>query len=94
VSIAHAIWQHNAKSPDGRSLNLSAIASAAKLRIATIWTYHHAKARWTADTWIRAMLITGGAELMGDHLVVKLPEGLNLPAAIPNAYKNRRKSDK
>jgi hypothetical protein len=31
---------------------------------------------------------------MGDHLVVKLPEGLNLPAAIPNAYKNRRKSDK
>lgn len=91
MSFAHKIWLFNSKAPEGHSLNLSAIAAAAKLRIATIWTYHHAKARWTADTWIRALLITGGAEIMGDHIVIKIPEGLTLPAKIDNAYKNRRK---
>jgi hypothetical protein len=93
VSLAQTIWRFNSRSYEDRTINLSAIAKAAKLRVATIWTYHHGKARWTADVWIKALLLLGAAEVIGDNIVIKIPEGLDLDKAIGNAYKNRRSHD-
>lgn len=93
MSIAQKIWLYHANQSEGRSVNLSAIAKACKLRVATIWTYHHAKARWTADIWLQALFLLGAAEFIGDNIVIKIPEGITLDGPLATAFKQRRPRD-
>lgn len=78
MSLAQNIWQaaNQARAPLDVTVNLSALARRIRLRVPTIWGYHHGKVAWPADTWLAAMLLTGAAKLQDDVLVIKLPDGI------------------
>ena len=78
MSLAQNIWHaaNQARASLDVTVNLSALARKIRLRVPTIWGYHHGKVAWPADTWLAAMLLTGAAELRDDALVIKLPDGI------------------
>ena len=78
MSFAQNIWQaaNQARSHVSSTVNLSALARKIRLRVPTIWGYHHGKVAWPADTWLAAMLLTGAAEVRENLLIIPLPDGL------------------
>jgi hypothetical protein len=78
VSLAQTIWQaaNRGHASSQSTVNLSAVARRMKLRVPTLWGYHHGKVGWPADTWLAALLLTGAAKVEGGALVVPLPEGV------------------
>lgn len=88
MSITHAIWRNAVESLSGKAVNLSGISQLTGTRIATLWTYHHGRARWTAELWLKSLLILGAARLEGDKLVIDVPEGLDAPLASDRAVRS------
>jgi len=88
MSLTHAIWRHSVDLLGGKTVNLSGISSLTTTRIATLWTYHHGRARWTAEIWLKSLLLLGAAKIEGGKLVIDIPEGLEIPAADDRALRS------
>lgn len=74
VQLAHRIWRHAVRSLGDSTVKLSGLSEAIDVRIATLWTYHHGKARWPADTLIDALISIGGASIVDGKLIIPIPE--------------------
>jgi hypothetical protein len=83
VSLAQTIWQaaNRGHAASQSTVNLSAVARRMRLRVPTLWGYHHGKVAWPADTWLAALLLTGAAKVENGALVVPLPDGAEPPFA-------------
>lgn len=71
-SITHRLWSKAVSKLENKSVNLSKISKLTQVRVATLWTYHHGKARWTADLWLKVMLLTGIAQISENQLIIPL----------------------
>lgn len=65
---------------NGQLINLSKLAGLLGTRVATLWSYHHGKAKWPADLWILTMILTGGARVEGNSITIEVPDEILDPA--------------
>lgn len=87
MSITHAIWRHAVESLEGKTVNLSGISQLTGTRIATLWTYHHGRARWTAELWLKSLVIMGAARIENGVLMIPVPADLDAPASSDRALR-------
>lgn len=75
MSISHHIYQQwtNVISESDATVNLSQLAKLIDTRVATVWSYHHGKAKWPADVWLLTMILTGCAKIEGGTLTLSIP---------------------
>ena len=91
TKICQAIWNFAAQKYEGKSINLSRVSKETNVRVATLWTYHHGKARWQADLWIRGLLLLGHARVENGSLVIPLPDDFTVDVKpFQLAYKIKR----
>lgn len=93
MSITHDLWRSAASRIPQKSVNLSKVSKILGVRVATLWTYHHGRARWTADLWLKSLILIGAAKLENDKLVIDLTEetlkALSPIEPTPEAYRNK-----
>lgn len=65
---------------NNRSINLSGISRLLGTRVATMWSYHHGKAKWPADLWLLSLILTGGCKVDGKTLTITIPLDILDPA--------------
>lgn len=89
--ICQAVWAYACSRYEGKNVNLSRVSEANGTRVATLWTYHHGKARWTADLWVRTLLLLGHARIENDALIIPVPPGYDPGIqAFERAYRVKR----
>lgn len=93
MSITHDLWRSAASRIPQKSVNLSKVSKILGVRVATLWTYHHGRARWTADLWLKSLILIGAAKLDNDKLVIDLTDDalkeLSPIHPTPDAYRNK-----
>ena len=90
MSLTHRIYEAAAKALVGHTVNLSGLSELTGVRVATLWTYHHGKARWTADLWLASLFYIGAAKIVDGQLVIDLPELFEAPQPNARAIKPRK----
>lgn len=89
MNLCQSVWNRATKACPGKTVNLSKLCNELGVRIATIWTYHHRKARWTAEHWLQSCLAVGAAHVEDGRIVIDLtPDELELlkPKNPPSFY--------
>lgn len=76
MSITSQIWRFASGKLAGKSVNLSKVSKILNVRVATLWTYHHGRARWTADLWLKALILIGGAKIQDESLIIPITNDL------------------
>lgn len=94
VQLAHRIWRHAVRSLGDSTVKLSGLSEAIDVRIATLWTYHHGKARWPADTFIEALISIGGATIVDGNIIIPIPSRDDFAHLEANRERSTRKKSR
>lgn len=100
MSIAHHIYKAwgDVLTENDSVVNLSRLSQLIGTRVATVWAYHHGKAKWPADIWLLSLILTGAAKVEGDTVTIKIGSPVLDPehpiGFAPEVLKSNRKAKK
>ena len=97
MRYASRIWACAASRIPDKTINLSRLSAHLGVRIATLWTYHHACAKWSADLWLKSLIATGNLDIEGDKITITCPPDVINDIAASEvlgdlAYRNKKGS--